>query len=441
MVNNHRNVYRVALSTVGCKVNQYETQLLQEQFEQTGFIPVSFSEEADLYIINTCSVTKKADQSSIKLIKRAKRKNQKSCIVVTGCYAEAEGDRIKERFPWVDLVVGNRSKLKIGLMINGGNRKLPITGAFIHKFNEHNRAFIKIEDGCNQFCAYCRVPYVRGSRIRSRSPDEILREVKGLAEGGFKEVVLTGINLGLYGSDLSPRISLVHLLREMENLPMEGRIRLSSLEPHLITSELIELVASSPKICPHLHIPLQSGDVEILKRMGRKYSLGQYRELIEHIRRRIPSVGITTDVMVGFPGEEEHHFYQTLRFVEKMQFSRLHVFRFSPREGTRAFSMRPQVDERTKRQRSVKLRELGRRLSRQFITRFLGENLRVLIEDRRDFETGLLCGYTDNYIRVLVQGDDDLKNKLVMVRLVGVENGLARGIVVVAGEKRGQATF
>lgn len=424
MTNNHNNIHRVALSTVGCKVNQYETQVLREQFEQAGFAPVSFDAQADLYIINTCSVTKKADRSSVKLIRGARKKGgKKPYVVVAGCYAEAEGDRIKERFPWVDLVVGNRDKLKIARGIG-----IPNIKPFIHSFNGHNRAFIKIEDGCNEFCAYCRIPYVRGSRVRSREPSEIFQEVKGLAESGFKEIVLTGINLGLYGSDLSPRISLMDLLKKMEALPIKMRVRLSSLEPHLISPELIELMASSSRICPHLHIPLQSGDEEILKRMGRKYSPGQYRELVEEIRRRIPSVGITTDVMVGFPGEEKYHFQNTLRVVDEVRFSRLHVFRFSPREGTRAFSMKPQVDERVKRKRSRILRELGRRLSEEFVSSFLGSNLRVLIEDRRDPETGLLCGYTDNYIRVLAQGDEGLKNKLVMVKLTGIENGFAKGL-------------
>jgi len=451
VTDNYRNIHRVALSTVGCKVNQYETELLQEQFREAGFRIVSFKDEADLYLINSCTVTKRADQSSIKLIKEAKRRNKKSRVVVTGCYAEAKGDEIKKKFPWVDLVVGNRDKLKIvrGIQIvfddsfgmqkffgslsteglKNSSNILPTARSFINGFDGHNRAFVKIEDGCNVFCAYCKIPYVRGSQIRSRSPDEILQEVKSLAENGFKEIVLTGINLGLYGRDLSSRISLVDLLRKMEELPIKMRIRLSSLEPHLISSELIDLMASSSRICRHLHLPLQSGDVEVLKRMGRKYTLEEYRELLEEISRKIPSIAITTDVMVGFPGEEERHFQKTLRFLEDAQFSRLHVFRFSPREGTRAFSMRPRVDERIKRQRSIKLRELGRRLSAEFITRFLGERLRILIEDRRDPETDLLCGYTDNYIRVFVEGDDDLKNKLVMVKLIDMEDGLARGEV------------
>ena len=428
MFNNSRNIHRVALTTVGCKVNQYETELLREQFREIGFKIVSFKEKADLYLINTCTVTERADQSSIKLIREAKRRNKESYIVVTGCYAEAKGNELKERFPWVDLVVGNRDKPKILRMVTGDG-KLPATALCINDFYGHSRAFVKIEDGCNQFCAYCKIPYVRGSRICSRDPDEVLQEVKNLAKGGFKEIVLTGVNLGLYGRDFPSQISLVDLLRRIESLSIKARIRLSSLEPHLLSSELLNLMAHSSKICPHLHIPLQSGDKEILRRMGRKYTPDQYRKLIGEIRRRIPSVGITTDVMVGFPGEGEHHFQNTLRLIEDARFSRLHVFRFSPRENTRAFSMRPQVDERTKRERSRVLRELGERLTEEFILRFLGSSLTVLIENRRDPETGLLCGYTDNYIRVLIEGNENLKNKLVMVRLTQVVDGVARGKV------------
>ncbi len=429
MFNNYKKIRRVALATVGCKVNQYETELLREQFSQAGFRIVPFKEKADLYLINTCTVTEWADQTSIKLIKEAKKRNESCFVVVTGCYAEAKGDELKEKFPWVKLVIKNKDKLR-AVQIVTGNGKPSTTRTLISSFYGHSRAFVKIEDGCDEFCAYCKIPYVRGSQVRSRDPDEVLQEVKNLAEGGFKEIVLTGVNLGLYGRDFPSRISLVDLLKKIESLPIEARIRLSSLEPHLIDPELIDLIATSPRICRHLHLPLQSGDSEILKRMGRKYTPEDYRKLLIKIRRKIPSIAITTDVMVGFPGEKEHHFQNTLRFVEETRFSRLHVFRFSPREGTRAFSMRSWVDEKTKRERSRVLRELGKRLTEEFILRFLGSTLTVLVENRRDSKTGLLCGYTDNYIRVLVEGDESLKNKLVMVKLTEVVDGVARGKVI-----------
>ncbi|TET09553.1 tRNA (N(6)-L-threonylcarbamoyladenosine(37)-C(2))-methylthiotransferase MtaB, partial [Candidatus Aerophobetes bacterium] len=410
------------LATLGCKINQYETQVLREYFIQAGFEEVSFREEADLYIVNTCSVTQRADQKSEELIRKAKKNGDLAYLIVTGCYAEAEGNRLKKKFPYIDLIVGNEEKSNIGQIVLERALKNPTP---IQRFNGHTRAFVKIEDGCNQFCAYCRIPYVRGDVVRSRPPDDILIEIENLAQNGFKELVLAGVNLGLYGRDLNPQIGLVDLLKKVEYLKEKIRIRLSSLEPHLLSPELIDLMAESPWICPHFHLPLQSGDKEILERMERKYTPHQYKKLVREIRENIPSIAITSDVMVGFPGERESHFNNTYQFLQDLGFSRLHIFRFSPRTGTRAYSMQPKVDEKTKKRRSKLLRDLAKKLSRDFISQFLGKTLRVLVEDKRDPETGLLTGYTDNYIRVLLEGEEELRNKLIKVRLTKVNPAIS----------------
>jgi len=415
------------LATLGCKVNQYETELIREQLEKSGFNPVSFGEKAGLYIINTCSVTEKAAQKSIELIKKAK--NRSSLLVVTGCYAEAEKEKLREMFPWIDLVVGNKEKSNIGNIINGNGKNHQEKQTYIGNFNAHNRAFVKVEDGCNQFCTYCIIPYVRGKEIRSRSLSEVIREMEGLAEQGFKEIVLTGVNLGLYGTDLNPQVKLVNLLKKAECLKEKIRIRLSSLEPHLLSLELIDFIAQSSWICPHLHLPLQSGDAEILKKMGRRYTLEEYRRLLRKVREKIPSVAITSDVMVGFPGEEESNFSNTYHFLQEMKFSRLHIFRFSPRKGTRAYSIKPRIEEKVKKERSKLLRDLGNKLSQDFASQFLGKTLTVLAEDQPDTESGLLFGYTENYIPVLFNGKEELKNKLIRIRLTKIKEAKVLGKV------------
>jgi len=421
------NTRTIAFATLGCKVNQYETELLRERFEKIGFIPVPFNQEADVYLINTCTVTQRADQKSRELITKARKKNKRACFVVTGCYVEAESEMLKEKFPWLNFIIGNKDKLKI-TQIFGNHNDFEKTTSSIRHFYGHNRAFIKIEDGCNQFCSYCRIPYVRGREIKSRSIKDILLEIEGLVKSGFKEIVLTGVNLGLYGRDKG--VSLVKLLKEIELLKGDFRVRLSSLEPHLFTEELLSFVAESFKIYPHLHLSLQSGDEYILKRMGRKYSPYQYQELVEEIRKKIPSVGLSTDVMVGFPGEEEKHFLNTLHFIEEIGFSRMHIFRFSPRPGTKAYSMRPLISEEVKKERAERLKEAAEISSHKFISRFLGKTLKVLVEDKEDSKGGLLSGYTDNYIRIFFKGDRKLKNKFAQIKLTEAYEGWAKGELV-----------
>jgi len=416
---------KVALATLGCKVNQYETEFIRERLEESGFTIVPSKEKADIYIINTCTVTQKAARKSRELINQARKRNKKAFLVITGCYAQAEGESLKEKFPWIDLVVRNEDKLNIDRLIKKKEKTPASRSSFIHTFYDHNRAFVKIEDGCNQFCNYCIIPYVRGDKVKSRPLGEIITEIKELLKNGFKEIVLGGINLGLYGEDLKPRISLVNLLEMIDSLKEDNiRIRLSSLEPHLITEELIDFMANSSLVCPHLHLPLQSGDKDVLKRMGRRYTPDDYRNLVKEIRKKIPSIAITTDIIVGFPGEREEEFLNTYHFLEDIKFSRVHIFRFSPRKGTPAYSMDHQVSEKVKKERSEKLRELVKIHSLEFASHFLNHSLRVLLEERRDPVSGLLTGYTDNYIRVFMEGGDDLKNRLVMVKLTEKRYGV-----------------
>ncbi len=422
-----RITQRACLISLGCKANQYEIQFLREKLEETGYQSVPFPQKAEVYIINTCWVTKAAESKSKKLIRQALRSSPGAFFVVTGCYAQAEKEEIRRQFPQVDLIVKNSEKLRIVELLGISSKT---TNFGIRRFYQHDRAFVKVEDGCNQFCSYCCIPYVRGSQIRSRSSRSILSEIKNLVNTGFKEIVLTGINLGLYGRDLSVSEDLIGLLKKIESLPGQWRLRLSSLEPHLVPAELPEFLANSNRICPHLHLPLQSGDEEILKRMGRRYTVSRYGRLVEKFRKRTSSLAISTDVIVGFPGEEERHFNNTYHFIENMEFSRLHVFRFSSRPGTLAYQMRPRVPERITKRRSRQLKDLGEKLSQQFISRFLNHHLTVLFEQKAERETGWLSGYTENYIRVTASGEEGLKGKLIPVKLVKREGNLALGEII-----------
>lgn len=420
---------KAALATVGCKVNQYETQVIKERLERAGYRLVPFPSSADVYVINTCSVTARADRKSLYLARQASRKNSLAKILVTGCMVEADTEKIKEKIPRAKIVK-NVDKLKIDTLLSSPNS---VNGDFtIHRFSGHERAFVKVEDGCNQLCSYCRVPYVRGVKIRSRHPEEIIFEVRNLCDAGYKEIVLTGVNLALYGRDLNPRLSLLHLLKRLlDKLSNAGRIRLSSLEPHLIPQGLLELMVSSCKICPHLHLPLQSGNGQILKKMGRRYTPSQIKNLLGKFRERLPEVGVTGDVMVGFPGEGEGAFQNTLDFLKEIKPHRLHIFTFSPRHETPAAKMKPKVPENIKKRRSRILKQLSVELSREFIDEFSGKSLPVLVESKRDPGTGYLTGYTHNYIRVVILPEDNnvrvLTGKIVPVRITQTRPGYAIG--------------
>ena len=423
---------KVALATVGCKVNQYETQVIRERLEKAGCDIVSFSGPAQFYIINTCSVTHQADRKSRQLIKKALKQNRAARILVTGCLAEIEEEKLRGLSPQVE-VVKNEEKLNLveSKITPGVNLDLDYT---IHGFYGHDRAFVKIEDGCDQFCSYCRIPHVRGARIKSRKPEEIITEIDTLCEAGFQELVLTGVNLALYGKDLPYRFSLTSLLEKiicwLSRSNRKARIRLSSLEPHLIPEGLLDLMTETSFICPHLHLSFQSGDDEILKKMGRNCTVSRMLSVIDKFKSRVPCLGLSGDVIVGFPGEGEKNFLNTCSFIKEAGFHRLHIFPFSPREETPASRMEPKVREKNKRERVKILKELSISLSEKFMTGFLGKKLPVLIETRKDLRTGYLKGYSHNYIKFLISPTcetERFKGKIVEVRLSEVRSGFALG--------------
>jgi len=425
---------RVAFTTLGCKLNQFETAAMQEQFKGGKFRIVPFEDEADIYVINTCTVTGKSDYRSRQAIRRAVKKNEKACVIATGCYSQVDPESVAS-IRGVDLVLGNTEKLRIMEYItkaaNGSLQRVSVgdigsfpefQSTFIDEFPGYTRAFIKVQDGCDFSCAYCLVSTARGPN-RSESPERVYQQAERLAGAGYRELVLTGIHLGTYGTDLGKENNLARLIRMLHKIDGIEKIRLSSIEPAEITDELIETIASLPKLCHHLHMPMQSGDEWILRRMKRNYDPRFYESLLWKLLRSMPNIGIGADVMVGFPGETEERFLNTKRLIEKLPLSYLHVFNFSPRKGTPAASFSHQVNGEIRKKRSEELRNLGKRKSALFREKHRDKEVEVLVESTRDKETGLLKGLTDNYIQVLMDGDDKLTNRFVRVRLAGLLNG------------------
>lgn len=399
----------VALATLGCKLNQYETQLIREHFEEAGYRVVPFTQPADIYVINTCTVTSRADRQSRNLVRRAHKLRATSQIIATGCYAQVAPEEVAAITPSV-VVVPNTNKLQyIRDLLN-------VRLEHIHRFNGHTRAFIEVVNGCDRFCGYCIIPYARRG-IESRPLSTIEVEAQQLVNNGYKEIILTGINIGSYGSERGSR--LLDLLRRLEGMGGLGRLRLSSIEPEDLTDDLIDFISASQKLCHHLHIPLQSGDDEVLKTMGRRYASEDYRKLVEKIAARIPGIGLGTDLIVGLPGEGDAQFENTYRLVEELPFTYLHIFRYSPRRGTRASQLSDRVVEKTKHRRSKLLMDLGKAKSYQFRRRFLGKTVEVLVESKRD-KQGLLRGLTHNYLKVLFEGPDSLFNQFVKLNITRV---------------------
>ena len=435
------NNKRVAFATLGCKVNQYESAALEELFRRRGYAVVDFAKPADVYVINTCTVTHMGDRKSRQLIRRAVRTNPRAVVTVTGCYAQTAPGEVLD-MEGVDLVVGAGSRAGIVDLVEKAvkGRKTSavrdISGCrdFEELPGEANqgrvRAFLKIQEGCRNFCSYCIVPYARGP-LRSRPPESVLAGAGELLARGFKEIVLTGINTGAYGRESGGKANLAGLLEKLAALPGLLRLRLSSLEPRDITPELLQMMASGPPFCRHLHVPLQSGDDQILKSMGRNYDAGFFRAMLAKVRKMLPGVGITTDVMVGFPGETDEHFNNTLSFVEEMQFSGLHVFRYSPRRGTPAAEFPHRVDPPAMEERSRRMICLGRELSRRFAARYLGQTVEVLVEGfASGEESEALEGFTDNYVRFFISGPSGLEGQLVPVRAGGVSGTGLKGRII-----------
>ena len=433
----------IAVATLGCKVNQFESEALMDSFEQRGYVLLPFEEGADITIINTCTVTHRADFQSRQLIRRALRSNPKSLIVVTGCYSQVEPEALAG-IEGVQYLLGNREKGQIPdllpLMQKGDFPRIQISDMgeealfsdiSLHSFHRHTRAFLKIQDGCNARCSYCIVPCARG-RSRSLPPEKVLEHLRVLKQRDFKEVVLTGIHIGSYGLDLVPPFSLERLLRQLEEEETPHRIRLSSIEPGDFSQDLISTLAQSAKVCPHLHIPIQSGDDDILRRMNRNYDGPFLSDLIQGLHQRIARLSTGADVIVGFPGETEERFQRTYALIESLPVSYLHVFPFSKRKGTPASQFPDQVNAGEIKKRAEGMRELGQQKRQFFYGQFLHQKLPVLVEDRREKETGRWKGLSRNYIPVLLtheNGSEAQPDWINQERIVRVTELTEKGVV------------
>lgn len=420
---------KAALHNLGCKVNYYETEAMAQLLEEAGYEIVPFEEAADVYIINTCSVTNIADRKSRQMLHRAKKRNPDSVVVAAGCYVQAAGERLRED-GGADIIIGNNRKTDLVKILENHfagkqmkreeylidiDRTREYEKLGIKKVSEHTRAFIKVQDGCSQFCSYCIIPYTRG-RIRSRRPEEVAEEVKKLAALGYEEIVLTGIHLSSYGMDFpqEERETLLGLMMRLDEIEGLKRMRLGSLEPRIITEDFVKALARLRTICPHFHLSLQSGSDEVLRRMNRRYTGEEYKRGCRLLRKWFHNPAITTDVIVGFPGETQKEFEETVQFVEDIQFYEMHVFKYSKREGTRAAKMEGQIEEAVKSSRSDMLLAMGARMSEQYRRSLLGKEREVLLEERAVIDgIEYLTGYTREYVKAAVLWDAEKKGRTV----------------------------
>ena len=430
---------KAALHNLGCKVNAYETEAMQQLLEQAGYEIVPFTEQADVYVINTCSVTNMADRKSRQMLHKAKKENPDSIVVAAGCYVQTSSEEAARDLS-VDIIIGNDKKHElVELIENCMNQKKNANeetegvddwkenicdinekgrayeALSISRTEEHTRAFLKVQDGCNQFCTYCIIPYARG-RIRSRKAEEVVREVETLAANGCKEVVLTGIHLSSYGLDHGD--NLLHLIQEVHKVEGIRRIRLGSLEPGIIDENFVKELAKLEKICPHFHLSLQSGCDATLKRMNRKYDTATYEAGCKLIRKYFTHPAITTDVIVGFPGETEEEFEATKEFLERIHFYEMHIFKYSKRKGTKAAVMPDQVPEEIKSERSAKMIELGHRKQKAYEEKLLGTTQEVLMEEAVETEDGIYqVGHTKEYVKIGLKTEENLSNQLKNVKI------------------------
>lgn len=421
---------KAAIHTLGCKVNIYESEYIINILKENGYQIVDFDSKADIYIINTCTVTNTSDKKSEKMIKRARKQNKDAIIIAMGCHAQIKGDNID-----ADIIIGNKDKSKIISLIeeyqeNKNKIKriynldnISFEDMYISSFNSHTRAFVKIQDGCDAFCSYCIIPYARGP-IRSKDPKTVIKEITSLVENGYKEIILTGIHTGKYGKDIN--YTFEQLLKDIIKIKNLYRIRISSIEINELTDPILDLIKDNKIIAKHLHIPLQSGSDKILKLMDRKYDLKFYKDRIEKIRKMIKDVSITTDLIVGFPNEDEKDMEDTLKFIKEIKFTKIHTFPYSKREGTKAASMENQIDETIKRKRVKTVLELSDQLEQDFYQSKLNETEEVIIEQTKD---GKSYGYTSNYIKVEI--NSPLKpNEVISVKINKVNNKKVTGKII-----------
>jgi threonylcarbamoyladenosine tRNA methylthiotransferase MtaB len=430
----------VAFHTLGCKVNHYESEALAQLFEKKGYRVVEFDEKADVYVINTCTVTGMSARKSRQMARKAKKTNKDGIVAVIGCYSQISPEEVSS-IEGVDIVLGTQAKNRlpeyIEELLKTGKARINVADFPSNKeyeefgvstFRDRSRAYVKIQDGCRQFCTYCIIPYARGP-VRSRKPESILEEVRKLVREGFKEIVLTGIHVASYGRDLNG-IGLLEIIKLVHETEGVMRLRLSSLEPRLLSDDFISEAASLPRLCPHFHLSLQSGCDDTLKRMNRKYTAEEYESIVRKLVENIPGVAITTDVMVGFPGETDREFEQSISFIKKLPLAGIHVFKYSIREGTPAALFEGQVPPEIKDERSKRLIALAHRKQLEFYKKFIGRTMEVLFEGPASDCPGFLEGRTPNYIRVLAEGNNDIIGEIRDVILEKAEKNRMFGNIV-----------
>ncbi|KNH37737.1 tRNA (N(6)-L-threonylcarbamoyladenosine(37)-C(2))-methylthiotransferase MtaB [Exiguobacterium acetylicum] len=417
----------VAFQTLGCKVNHYETEAVWQLFKDAGYARVDFADHADVYVVNTCTVTNTGDKKSRQVIRRAIRQNPDSVICVTGCYAQTSPAEIMA-IPGVDVVVGTQDRHKmIGYIEQFREERMPINAVGnimkakvyeeldVPAFTDRTRASLKIQEGCNNFCTFCIIPWARGL-MRSRQPEDVLKQAQQLVDAGYKEIVLTGIHTGGYGEDLKD-YNLAKLLKALESVNGLERLRISSIEASQITDEVLDVLKDSPIVVRHLHVPIQSASDTVLRRMRRKYTMAEFGERITRLKEVLPDCAITSDVIVGFPGETEEEFMETFNFINDHKFSELHVFPYSKRTGTPAAMMDAQVEESIKEERVARLIALSDQLAKEYASKYEGELLEIIPEEFSEEAGGRLVGYTDNYLRVAIEGDESMIGQLVRVKI------------------------
>ena len=425
---------KVAFITLGCKVNQYETNAMAQKFLEKGYEVVEHIEFADIYVINTCTVTNMSDRKSRQMLRRVKELNKNAIVVACGCYvqvAKKELEKIKE----VDLILGNNEKKDIVSYVEkfekNKKKELEVEDVMQKKnfvefgsvvYTEKTRAVIKVQDGCDRFCSYCIIPYARG-RVRSRKPESIIKEIEKISEEGIKEVVITGIHIASYGKDFKDEnYKLIDLLEEINKIKGIERIRLGSLEPLLITEEFVERLVKLEKICHHFHLSLQSGCDETLKRMNRRYNTEEFRKVVKLLRKNYKDVNLTTDIIVGFPGETEEEFKKTYEYLKEIKFYKMHVFKYSKRQGTKAAEMKEQIDGNKKEERSRKLIELSNKNEKEYNEQYIGKEVEILWEEEKD---NIYKGHTKNYILAYYENEKNkikLENKIIKAKCIGAEN-------------------
>ncbi|WP_040195030.1 tRNA (N(6)-L-threonylcarbamoyladenosine(37)-C(2))-methylthiotransferase MtaB [Clostridium culturomicium] len=423
---------KVALYTLGCRVNSYESEAMAEQFIKEGYDVVDFSEFADVYVINTCTVTNMGDKKSRQMIGRARRLNPEAIIAVVGCYSQIASDEVAS-IEGVDVVLGSRNKGEVVYWVNRTReekkqvievndvlRNKKFEELSINEYQDKTRAFLKIQDGCNKFCTYCLIPFARGA-VCSKDPEQILKEVNELSRNGFKEIILSGVHTASYGVDIQGDWNLVRVLEEIDKIEGIERIRIGSIDPTFFTEGVIERICGLKKLCPHFHLSLQSGCDATLRRMNRKYTAAEYKEVCDNLRKYMKDVSITTDIIVGFPGESAGEFEETYKFLSDIKLSKMHIFKYSKRAGTKAADMPFQVDGNLKEERSKALIELNHKNEVEFMEGFIGRTMSVLYEEKVSESENSYVGYTENYLKVITNSSEDISGKIVPTKVISVE--------------------